>query len=594
MEIRTIIALGVGIVGGAAGAWTLARRKEPGLIFEIEERFYVQAAVVEAIAARAARVRETKNTVDLYLVRRGVLRFRLAEFSADVPRYGTLYLVSLEADGVPPPNVRDVLIELASYGLARAGVSFTSRAAFERGQGRPLEFKVAPREVEIEREARRPSGSYFRVGDAYYADERFMERLEWIPGSDLDPAGRDVVVPIWKRGKLKFQAVGKAQMFPEQRGGLYLLKPNLEGVALEDYLTELVELGLVGWGGEWAGFPTHRSSHPSTGTPEWLPAGRIERRGEDEHLDAATVAQMLTRLASQKFPDNSIRFHWRDHQIAIRPVREAQRTMWAVRAEDAGVKALMDELILRRVALRPEAGSREVTSREPSIAHQSTGHVYDAPSGLTYIDGLFVSYLLGSADGASYATGRMELRFGPVESLVLTSVVHRTGPQMYYLFPDQAGELYEVDTRRMPALWRSILDGGIREGVVRRMPFPSEPPTSRRMGHIYRTADSKEYIDGAFLIQLRRNAAGWSVNNDGSLMVDLGRAADDEPGHVHLKLLAHRMGPTPVGLPGQAGDAYEVAGPKIPKVWHELVDRMLRARDVVLIEPVELEREEKK
>jgi hypothetical protein len=422
------------------GAWTLARRKEPGLILEIEERFYVQAAVVEAIAARAARVRETKNTVDLYLVRRGVLRFRLAEFSADVPRYGTLYLVSLQADGAPPPNVRDVLIELASYGLARAGLSFTSRAAFERGQGRPLEFKVAPREVEVEREARRPSGSYFRVGDAYYADERFMERLEWIPGSDPDPAGRDVVVPIWKRGKLKFQAVGKAQMFPEQRGGLYLLKPDLEGVALEDYLTELVELGLVGWGGEWAEFPTHRSSHPPTGTPEWLPAGRIERRGVDEHIDAATVAQMLTRLSSQKFPDSSIRFLWRNHQIALRthPARREANNVHRARRGSPASRSCLDELILRRVALRPEAGSREVTLwRAVDLAHRSTGHVYNAPSGLTYIDSDCLRVICSAAPreprtqaGFGWSSGS-----GSTESLVLTPVVYRTGPQLFYPVP---------------------------------------------------------------------------------------------------------------------------------------------------------------
>jgi hypothetical protein len=88
----------VGIVGGAAGAWTVARRKEPGLILEIEDRFFVQAAVVEAIAARAARVRRQQEH------RRGPARppgrpaVPLAEFSADVPRHGVLYLVSLQAE----------------------------------------------------------------------------------------------------------------------------------------------------------------------------------------------------------------------------------------------------------------------------------------------------------------------------------------------------------------------------------------------------------------------------------------------------------------------------------------------------------------
>lgn len=592
MQIRTIVALGVGIVGGAA--WTVARRKEPGLILEIEDRLFVQAAVVEAIAARAARVRRTKNTVELLLVGRGLLQFRVAEWSIDIPRHGMLYLVSLQADGVPPPTVRNVLIELAAYGLARPGLSFQSRAAFERGQGRPLSFEIVQREVEVVREAKRPSGSYFKIGEAYYADERFMERLEWIPGSNSDPAGRDVVVPIWKRGKLKFQSLGKAQMFPEQRGGLYVLKPELEGVALEDYLTELVELGLVGWGGEWAEFPTTRSSHRPTGTPEWLPAGRIVRRGDDEHLDGATVAQMLPRLTTQALPDGSIRVRWRNHQVALRPILEA-RGAYTVRAADPGVQELLGELILRRVALRPEA--REAPSGEPSLAHRGTGHIYNAPSGLTYIDSAFASYLLGRAQGASYQADSMELRFGSTESLVLTPVVYRTGPQLFFLFQDQIGELYEVNAVRMGTMWGRILDESVRDKLVHQMPFPVDAPKSQRTGHIYRTADSNEYIDGAFLIRLLRDAVGWSVNNDGSLDVDLGRDAGGKPGHVLLKLLSRRLGPTPLGLPRQAGEVYEVGYHKSlaqsmsPVRWTEIVARMLQARDVVEIELKQLEQE---
>jgi hypothetical protein len=481
MQIRTIVALGVGIVGGAAGAWTVARRREPGLILEIEDKFFVQAAVVEAITARAARVDRTENTVEMQLIRRGVLQFRVAEFSVDrpdhvalAPRYGKLYLVTLQAERAEL-TVRDVLIELAAYGLARPGQSFTSRATFARGQGRPLSFEIVPREVEIEREAKRPSGSYFKIGEAYYADERFMERLEWIPGSHSDLA-EAAVIPIWKRGKLKFKVVARAQMFPEQRGSLYIIKPELEGVELEDYLTELVELGLVGWGGEWAEFPTRRSSHRPTGTPKWHPVGRIVRRGDDEHLDAATVAQMLPRLASQTLPDGSIRFRWRSYQVALRPIA-ASRGAYAVRAADPGVQEMLDELLLRRVALRPE--SRESLSREPSLTHRIAGHVYNAPSGLTYIDANFVSYLIGRAQGSTYHPGRIELRFGPVESLVLTSVVYQTGPQLHFLFPEQAGELYEVNTKRMEALWRRILDECIDQKLVFKMPFPTEPQVVR-------------------------------------------------------------------------------------------------------------------
>ncbi len=592
MQIRTIVALGVGIAGGAAGAWALTRRKEPGLIFQIEDLFYVQDEVVKAIAARAARVRSSDKTVEVLLVRRGVLKFRYAEWSVDIPRHGKLYIVSLQAADASALTVRDVLIELAAYGLARPGLSYLSRTAFERGQGRQLSFEIVPREVETLREAKRPSGSYFRVGDAYYADTGFMERLEWIPGAGSDASGRDVTVPIWKRGKLKFQVVGKTQMFPEQRGGLYKIKSELEGVALEDYLTELVELGIVGWGGEWAEFPTHRSSYPPTGTPEWLPAGRVWRHGEDEHLDAATLAQMKTRLASQQLADGSIRFYWRNHQIALRPL-DAQRRIYAAKAGEPGVQTLLDELLLRRVALRPERDPLESSDKGPRLVPAKvTGHVYDAPSGLIYIDGKFAEILIGRARGATYETGRMELRFGPGESLALTSVVHRTGPQLSFLFPDQVGELYEVDLRRMQSLWQTILGESIQGGAVLRMPFPSTPPTSRRTGHIYRTADSNEYIDGACLIQVVRNAASWSVNNDGSLMVDLGRGASGEPGHVLLNHLARRVGPTPLGLPDQAGDVYEVAGPTITDLWHEIVERMIRSRDVERRELPSIDREE--
>lgn len=593
MEIRTIVAFGMGIAGGAAGVWTLARSRQPGLIFQIEDRFFVQAAVVKAIAARAARVRTSKNTVEVLLVRRGVLQFRVAEFSVDVPRHGVLYLVSLLEEGPVAPSVRDVLIELAAYGLARPGLAFATRSAFERGQGRPLSFEIVPREVEVEREARRPSGSYFRVGDAYYADERFMERLENIPGAESDAAGRDVTIPIWKRGKLKFQAMGRAQMFPEQRGGLYQIKTELEGTLLEDYLTELVELGLVGWGGEWAEFPTHRSSHPPTGTPPWLPAGRVERRGDEEYLDTVTVAQMVTRLASQNFPDGSLRFLWRNHQIAVRPVDAAKRRFYAVKADEPGVQALLDELFLRRIAMRPERSSIDGPAHEPAVTPgQRTGHVYDAPSGLTYVDGWFAEHLLGRAQGATYETGRMQLRFGPVEMLVLTSVVHRTGPQLYFLFPDQDGELYEVDARSMPSPWQKLLEESIQSGAARRMPFPTMPPATRRTGHVYRTADSKEYIDGAGLIQVVRNAAGWSANNGGSLDVNLGRGSGGKTGHVVFHPLARRVGSAPLGLPDQAGEVYEATEPTNPDLWREVVERMIRSGDVVLRELASIERED--
>jgi hypothetical protein len=196
MQIRTIVALGSGHRRRGRrvpGRWPGA--EEPGLIFEIEDKFFVQAAVVEAITARAARVDRTENTVEMQLIRRGVLQFRVAEFSVDrpdhvalAPRYGKLYLVTLQAERAEL-TVRDVLIELAAYGLARPGQSFTTRTAFERGQGRPLSFEIVPREVEIEREARRPSGSYFRSATRTTPTSDSWSGWRWIPGSDSDLAG---------------------------------------------------------------------------------------------------------------------------------------------------------------------------------------------------------------------------------------------------------------------------------------------------------------------------------------------------------------------------------------------------------------------
>lgn len=617
MEVRTIVAFGVGVVSGAAGSWAMARRSAPGQIFEIEGTFYVQAAVMNAVASRAARVKTKTRTVEMLLVglhRRGVLTFRLAEFWVDAPRYGKLYLVSMQVseDGLPEwgvprgqqtPSIRDVLVEFVAYGLARPGLSFASRTAFERGDGRPLNLEVirdAPREVEVEVEQRRPGGSYFKVGDIYYADSRFLERMEWIPGSQSDERGHDVAVPIWKRGRLKFLAMGQAQVFPEQNGALYRLEPELVGVDLEDLLTELVELGLVGWGGERAAFPAKRIDHRATGTPGWVPAGKILSHDEGEYIDDRTVAQLLTRLESEALESGRIRIHWRSNTIELRPTVGSGRKLYYVGPTgDPGVKALLDELALRRIASRPDELGQPGLSKpalRPTGLGGTVGHVYRAPSGLVFVDGAFAERLIQRARGSTYEADRIVLRFGePHQSsdydvIALTPVTRRSGPQLFFLFPVQAGELYDVEFVRMtPAAWQTIVESSARAGHVREVPFPQGPSTEARTGHLYSVSDgSGIFVDGAFLILLRAAANKWDVQLGGKILsFTFGTAVDGRDGGVVLlRALSTRMGAMPGLFPDQAGDLYEVdlTGMKFPEVWSDFVAQNLASRKVVRIE----------
>ena len=502
MDVRTIVAFGVGLASGAAGTLALIKRSAPGLIFEIEEGvFYVQAAVMDAVASRAARVRSKQHTTEMLLVglhRRGVLKFRLAEWWVDAPRFGKLFLVSMEdmEDGLPEwgvapgrtPNIRDVLIEFAAYGLARPGLMFSSRTAFEQGVGRSLNLEVvrdAPKTVEVEVERRRPGGSYFKAGDTYYADARFLERMEYIPGSESDQRGRDVTVPIWRRGKLKFVAMGQAQVFPEQNSSLYRLEPELVGVELEDLLTELVELGLVGWGGEWRAFPAAMAQHRPTGTPPWIPEGKITSTDDGEYVDDRTVAQVLTRLETEALESGRIRVTWRSHTVELRPTVGSGRKLYHVGpASDPAVKALLDELILRRIARRPDKldapGFEQPVIRALGLGN-TIGHVYHAPSGLVFVDGAFAERLIQMARGSTYEVDRIVLRFGEpqqssdYEVVVLSPVTKRSGPQLFFLFPDQAGELYDVELKMTPATWQTILEKSTRAGHVRDLQFTKDP-----------------------------------------------------------------------------------------------------------------------
>jgi hypothetical protein len=614
---QTLATIGAFILGGSVTAFALSRREAPGLILEVSGGYYVQESVVRAFVERGRRpIKMTnQNTIDMLLVsvhRRGVVEFRLAEWWVDHPRYGKLYLVStketyegLPAERLPParvPEVRDILIEFAAYGFARPGLSFTSREALGRGDGKPLQLEIVrtePREVEVrvEVERRRPSGSYFKIGRSYYADTQLLERLEVIPGSKSDDKGQDVTVPIWKRGWLKFVAIGNAQMFPEQRGALYRLDPDLKDVELEDLLTELVDLGLAGWGGEWNEFPKKRLTHPPTGTPSWTPAGQLLSTDSGDYVDGQTLSQILPRLHTETLEDGKIRVRWRTHTVDLRPTAASGRVLYHVEpADDPGVKAFLGELILRRIASRPDekfdAPGVEKPVTRPLGIGRAIGHVYQAPSGLWFVDGVFAERLLEMSRGTTYEADRIILRFtaltGDTDVAVLTPITRRSGPQLFFLFPDQAGELYDVDLRMTPAAWQALVQRVTQAGHGRVAAFPISPTWDGRPGHIYTIpVASGIFVDGALMIHLRQAAAEWVVNKDGKdVTFTMNDASGREVGIVVLRDQSSRFGATPANFPDQAGQIYEVIpqGPRDVRAWQDFVMQHVAERKIVRIE----------
>lgn len=591
-DVRVWAAFGTGLATGVAGAFALTRRRKPGIIIQIGGDFYVQASVIDAVAARAAKVVRKKQDVEMLLIRvhgRGVLSFKEAAFWADMPRYGKLYQATmLDTDqglpefgirhGEPRSEIRDVLIELAAYGLARPGPWFPSRHEFTTNRAKgAVSFEIErepPRVVEVEVESRRPSGSYFKIGDSYYADERFLERIEWTTGADIDASSGDVEVPLWRRGKLKFLPMAQARALPEQQGKLYLLRSELVGVELEDLLTELVGLGLVGWGGEWTAFPTQPGDHKPTGTPPWAPAGEVVSYEGEEYVDEATVKQMLTRLPSEQSPyvDGKLRFTWRTHSILLQPVesRSVVRMRGQVysvgRADDPDVQAIVDEMILRRITRRPDASTSSATTAG------SLGHFYVKENGMTVIDAPFAIALRSRAKGYSHERDlSIRMRFGAEGDIVLQPLDMAQGG-LADVLRGQVGEAYVVELKytRNPLFWDRLRDSLVQSGKGQREDFKVEDEPTAGPGSLYRR-ESHDIIDGRLAGRLAARAKSVS-------RVDFGVALDMGEGSIVLRLLSYRLGPPPTSLPDQVGAAFEVdlSGLTRPALWEEIMGSLVK------------------
>ena len=369
-ESRTWAWIAVGAVGGAMGtyAWQHHRGKRRGKIYKIGDDYLVQALVADDLAARVPGSREREGLVVIPLGHRGTLVLSRAREDAD--RLGVLYRLTLrEPLHGPADALENILTELVGYGLAVPGERFASWTSL-RGPGQPLalNFKAPVRETDLPQQ-RRPHGHYFKVKDIHYADEWMLETMEGIPGSEPGDKGRSVTIPIWKRGQLHFALVTDHTLFPEQRGKLYRLESRLTGVALDDFLVELLQLGLVGWGGEWGRLPTKITEHPRTGTPPWIAAGHVTILDGEAYLDEPVLTFLRTRLATSPSPEG-IDVTWRDRTFLLRPVRgtrfrEQRGTLYNIsHASESESTAFLDELVLRRLATWSEASERQ--TQEPT------------------------------------------------------------------------------------------------------------------------------------------------------------------------------------------------------------------------------------
>ena len=368
-ESRTWAWVAVGAAGGVAGtyAWLKTRGRRRGKIHRIADAYLVEAVVAEELAERVPGSREAEGRIAIPLGSRGALVLDRAREPA--ARLGILYRLTLREPRVGPgETLENILAELVSYGLAIPGERFGAWSELHApGLPLALNFKAPVRDVDIP-EPRRPAGHYFKVGDITYADERMLETLEHIPGSE--PDGRAVTIPIHKRGTLHVELATDHTLFAEQRGRLYRLDSRLVGVALDDFLLELIQLGLIGWGGEWDRLPAKIAEHPRTGTPPWIPAGHVAILAGETYLDEPVLALLRTRLATQVTAEGT-HITWRGRAFQLVPardvrLREQRGTLYRVHHDNkAEVTDLLSDLVLRRLATWAESSERPNAERAP-------------------------------------------------------------------------------------------------------------------------------------------------------------------------------------------------------------------------------------
>lgn len=361
------LASGLGLAG--LYHWKYRRHRPLGRIYRIGDRFYADSAVVEELVRRVPGSQSHgRYGGEIYLYRRGRLTFGSepgmgralpGQVGPDI-----FHMVAWNTD------VEDVAIELIRFGLARSGGAFrTWPTEGPRGTWTPPAEPLHASAFDPTRQAwiavaplqdlpPRPIGHYFQVGQHYYADENCLQTLEGFHGADFH--GR-VVVPFWRRGHLELFEQTRAKMLPEQVGPLFRIEPHLSGVSLGDLLIELESLGLVSWGGTWPLFPSRLAGTVATGPLTASSAGRVVTDKGRHLLDEAALKKLLSRL-----PSEAGKVIWRGQAFVFPQAAGALHviTPEGRRPEDEIARALVEELILHKLAVRaekrPQPGGRPV------------------------------------------------------------------------------------------------------------------------------------------------------------------------------------------------------------------------------------------
>lgn len=353
VDVRSWAYFGVGLAGGVAGAWAWlgrASRRGPGKVHEIEGEYYVDNLVVEDLLRRVPGARGSESLVSVPIVRRGRLLLRHDDRSALL---GKLYQVHFTSDSAEMTRPVDLLVELLRYGLAHVGGRYDRWTDL----GKPPKPLALRESITLPLDGGpRPDGHFFKVGANYYADERFLRTLENFGGAEYDDTKRASVIPIYKRGALLVRQAARQRMLPEQVGDLHMIESQLSGVSLGDFLDELLQYGLVGWGGEWERFPTSLSDATPTGTPPLLPEGHVLTVADDVYVDEPVLALLRTRLPVTSEAGGLTTIPWRGGALRLRPLtvdrlpEQAGRLYHLGPAADERVADFVAELLLRRMA----------------------------------------------------------------------------------------------------------------------------------------------------------------------------------------------------------------------------------------------------
>jgi hypothetical protein len=361
-------AAGGAVIGAAVWRTRRVLLRPLGRIYKIAGRYYADAAVVEELLRRVPGAEPWGEDQGgrLYLFQRGRVEFRPTAVRPPFP--GHLYeIVATHA------SVEDLVIEWVYLGLALPGQSFPDWPKEQSGRWQPPPEPLHPTAFDYARKyvnlyprdlPQAPDcsiGHYFKVGEHFYADGKFINTLDGFRGTDFDEDRRRTIVPFWRRGRIELQMESTAKMLPEQVGSLYRIEEHLSSVQLADLLLELEGLSLVYWGGQWPRFPERLPVTPPTG-PGWPVVSKpMEERQpalvfelDGFYLNAEALRRIRTRI-----PLDGDRFVWQSTPLQLVPRGDSVGKLVRVETlsgghDDDAIRAFIGQLLLHRIVERME------------------------------------------------------------------------------------------------------------------------------------------------------------------------------------------------------------------------------------------------